>query len=584
MKYIIFFLLSLALSALLTPLVTIIAVRAGYIVEPRQDRWHTKPIPMLGGIAIALSCLVPALFAFGLSKTVLPLLIGAILIFFLGLADDLRGLSPQLKFLGQICITALLVSMGVVVEIIPYPVIAIPVTFLWIVGLTNSFNLLDNMDGLSAGVAAICALSLFSFSLGANDDPVALFAIILAGSCIGFLFYNFNPARIFMGDCGSMFLGFTLAATALVGTWQHASGLAVILFVPLLIVGIPIFDTAYVTFMRKVKGQPISQGGKDHVSHRLVAMGLSERKAVLLLYCLSAIFGLAAFFYNRIDPLVLGVCATLLIIGLFYFGLYLVQTEKIQLQKAAWASKPLRVSIRSFIELSIDLLLISVAYFAAYLLRFEGEMSPSRVASFVETLPILVVVKISMFYYFGLYRTIWRHVGVRDFINIVKAVFSSSLLIIGIIVMYARFQYFSRAVFVVDALLTLFFISGARFSLKILKEYLEGLPVSGKRVLIVGAGDGGELALREIRNNPVLKHHIVGFIDDDPLKRKRRIHGVLVLGGVDDLGQVSKKTGAQEVIIAIPSASEGCIKRVVQICEKLDLTWETFSPSGRALH
>ncbi len=587
MTYLAFFSLSVLLSAALTPAVKLIAIKTGRVVQPRTDRWHTKPTPLLGGIAIVVSFTVGYLLACGLHKPTLPILAGGLLIFLLGLADDLWHLSPQVKLVGQICVAALLISLGIVVKIIPYPVLAVPVTFLWIVGLTNSFNLLDNMDGLSAGTAAICALALFCFSLSINNHSVALIAILLAGSCIGFLFYNFNPASIFMGDCGSMFLGLTLAATAIAGTLRHASGLLVAVFIPLLALGIPIFDTLLVTFLRKLRGQPISQGGRDHVSHRLVTMGLSEKKTVLILYVLSALFGLGALFYNRINPLALAVCSILVVIGLFYFGVFLGQSDvppagagqqSVNASRQNGMIKTLLPNIQKFIELFIDLVLIVVAYFSAYLIRFEGVIPSSDMKHFVETLPILIVIKVIVFSYFGLYRTIWRHVGIRDFVNILKAVLVSSVMIITVILMYARFKYYSRAVFVVDALFTLFLIGGARFSLKIFKEYLGSLPGTGTKVLIAGAGDGGELALREIRNNPALKYRIVGFIDDDPFKRNRNIHGVAVLGSVAEIGEVAKKTGAEEVIIAIPSASEETLQRIAGICGQSSLKSGTFFP------
>jgi FlaA1/EpsC-like NDP-sugar epimerase len=150
--------------------------------------------------------------------------------------------------------------------------------------------------------------------------------------------------------------------------------------------------------------------------------------------------------------------------------------------------------------------------------------------------------------------------------------------------MYARFKYFSRAVFVVDALLTILLIGGARFSLRIFREYLGTLPATSKKVLIVGAGDGGELALKEIRNNVALKYHIVGFVDDDPFKRNRKIHGVSVLGSVEQLANVSRKTGAEEVIIAIPSATQETLQRIVQLCEQSQLKWESFFPANKTLH
>jgi UDP-GlcNAc:undecaprenyl-phosphate GlcNAc-1-phosphate transferase len=219
---------------------------------------------------------------------------------------------------------------------------------------------------------------------------------------------------------------------------------------------------------------------------------------------------------------------------------------------------------------------VVVSYFAAYLIRFEGGLSEAQLSHFIQTVPIVVVIKISVFYYFGLYQTVWRHVGVRDFINIIKSVFVSSLIIIVIILMYARFQYFSRSLFVIDAMLSLLLISGAHFSLRILREYLESQPLGEKRVLLIGAGDAGEMALREIRNNPAMKYHVVGFLDDDPFKQKRRIHGVQVLGRTEDIGEVSQKTGAQEALIAIPSASGDSLERIIRVCEQHNVSCRKF--------
>ncbi len=589
MTYCFFFCLALLLSVVLTPLVKVFAVKTGNVVQPRHDRWHKKPTPLLGGIAIFISFSVSYILALGIDRKTAPVLIGGLLIFLLGLADDLKRLNPQVKLIGQITVAAILISLDVVAKIIPYPVIAIPLTFLWIVGLTNSFNLLDNMDGLSAGTAAICSLALCAFSFTSGDTAGALCSLILAGACAGFLFYNFSPARIFMGDCGSMFLGCTLATIAIIGTVRHVSGLFVAVLIPLFILGIPIFDTVFVTFFRTLRGQPISQGGRDHVSHRLVSMGLSERTAVLILYGISALFGTAALLYHWINPFVILICLVLGIIGLFYFGVYLGQPDWRAMQHAVAALRQhnqvrsLAPTLQKFFELFIDLILIVIAYFAAYLIRYEGAMTRPLMSQFVQTLPIVIVVKIIVFAYFGLYQTIWRHVGIRDFINILKGVGASAVIIVTIILMYARFTYFSRALFVVDALLTLFFISAARFSLRILREYLESLPATSRKVLIAGAGDGGELALREIRNNPAFKYQVMGFVDDDPFKRNRRIHGVAVLGSIDEIAALAKKTGAEEVIIAIRSSSEETVTRIIGICERAGLKWDTFFSAEKAL-
>ncbi len=582
MKYLLFFIISMALSALITPLVRLTALKAGCVNEPRRDRWHTKSTPVLGGIAIFLSFVTLFLYNYGFSEKTLPILIGGCFIFLLGLADDLRGLTPQVKFIGQIAVTALLISMGTVVEIIPWPVVSYPLTFFWIVGLTNAFNLIDNMDGLSAGIAAISSSALFIFSFPNGNDPVTLLSIVLAGSCIGFLFYNFNPARIFMGDCGSMFLGFMLASLSVSGTWKHASSLFVTFLVPVLILGIPIIDTAFVTLMRRIKGTPISQGGRDHLSHRLVALGFSEKKTVLILYTISAVAGLGALFFSEINPFAFGAVALVFLIGLFYFCVFLGYSEgkNSDANQAAYTPgrqvKALLVNSQRFMEIFVDLVLVVVSYFAAYLIRFEGGVPELQRSYFINTLPIVVVVKISVFYFFGLYQTVWRHVSVRDFINILKSVLISSLIIVFIILMYARFQYFSRTVFVVDAMLSLLLISGAHFSLRIFREYLESQPVGRSRVLLIGAGDAGEMALREIRNNPAMKFNVVGFLDDDPFKQKRRIHGVQVLGKIEDIGTVSDRTGATEAFVAIASVPGDRLERIFDVCGQNNVLCRRF--------
>lgn len=579
MKYLLTLAAATALSALLTPLVRLAALRAGAVVAPRKDRWHRQSTPVLGGVAMCATFVAMHLFTVGLSREYLPLLSCSIMIFLLGLYDDLKGLTPQAKFIGQIVIAALLISMGTMVHIIPWPVVAYPLTFLWVVGLTNAFNLIDNIDGLSAGIAAISAAAFCIFSLP-EGGAVGLLSLALAGSCIGFLFYNFNPARIFMGDCGSMFLGFTLAALSLSGTWRHASSLFVTLLAPVLILGIPIFDTAFVTITRKLRGQPVSQGGKDHMSHRLVRLGFSEKKTVIILYVISAVCALAVLFFNKINPVAFVAVAFVFSIALFYFCVYLGYSGAgpgAESNGAGRQVKALQVNLQRFIEIFIDLALIAASYYLAYLIRFESGLPGLQLSYFMKTLPVVITVKIALFYYFGLYQTIWRHVGVRDFVNILKAVFVSSLVIVALILMYARFEFFSRTVFVIDAMLCLLLVSGAHFSLRILREYLESQPRVGRRVLLIGAGDAGEMALREIRNNPGLKFHVAGFLDDDPFKQKRKIHDVTVMGAITDIGAVSEKTGVREALITIPSLSGEGLERIVALCDRHGIACRRFN-------
>jgi len=581
MKYFLVLTSAIAVSAILTPLVRRLALQCGAIVQPRGDRWHRSPTPVLGGIAFVCAYTAVHLLLVGLDHQYRWLLVGGLLMSGLGLYDDLRGLAPQAKFIGQIIIAGILIGSGTMVEIVPWPVIAYPLSFLWLVGLTNAFNLIDNIDGLSAGIAAISASALSLFSLDGGNSSVGMLSLGLAGASIGFLFYNFNPARIFMGDCGSMFLGFMLAGLSLSGTWRHASSLFVTLLAPVLILSIPIFDTAFVTVTRKLRGQPVSQGGRDHLSHRLVLLGFSEKKTVLILYGLSAVCALGALFFNAVSPLVFAAVAFLFCVGLFYFCVYLgsahaARTADIQQEYTGKQAHALRVNAQRFIEIFIDLALIAIAYFLAYVIRFESGLPGLQLTYFISTLPLVMVVKITLFYCFGLYQTIWRHVGVRDFINILKAVVLSTLIIMALILMYTRFEFFSRTVFVIDAMLCLLLVSGAHFSLRVLREYLESQPRDNRRVLLIGAGDAGEMALREIRNNPGLKFQVAGFVDDDPFKRNRKIHGVKVLGTVADIAAVVEKTRAREAFVTISALPTDDLARISQACREAGIECKWF--------
>lgn len=581
MKYFLVLASAIGLSALLTPLVRLVALRSGAVVQPRGDRWHRKPTPVLGGAAIFATYMIVHLAAVGLDPQYFALFGCALAVFCLGLYDDLRGLSPQTKFICQIAVAGLLIATGTMVKIVPWPVVAYPLSFLWLVGMTNAFNLIDNIDGLSAGIAAISGIALCLFSTGSGDGAVGLLSIGLAGACIGFLFYNFNPARIFMGDCGSMFLGFMLGALSLSGTWRHASSLFVTMLAPVLILSIPIFDTAFVTITRTLRGQPVSQGGRDHLSHRLVLLGFSEKKTVLILYGLSALCALGALFFNKISPLVFATVAFLFCMGLFYFCVYLgiaraASSPEIRKMQAERRAYTLRSHAQRFLEIFVDLALVAVSYFLAYVIRFESDLPGLQLTYFITTLPLVMVVKIVIFYWCGLYQTIWRHVGVRDFVNILKAILISSALIVAAVFMAARFEFFSRSVFVIDAMLCLLLVSGAHFSLRILREYLETQPRQSRRVLLIGAGDAGEMALREIRNNPTLKFQVAGFLDDDPFKHNRKIHDVKVLGPISDIAACAEKTGAREALITISALPPEALERIRTLCREAGVACSMF--------
>jgi UDP-GlcNAc:undecaprenyl-phosphate GlcNAc-1-phosphate transferase len=284
-----------------TPLARRIALRLGIIDRPDARKIHVDPIPLLGGVAI-YGAFIVALVLFGNRfrlNELISILVGASLMSFLGVWDDRRGLSPLLKLFGQFLAASILVVSGVYIGTFPWEALNIAVTLGWVVVITNAMNLLDNMDGLSGGVGAVAAI--FFLLLAAMNDQylVGALSAALVGACFGFLIYNFNPASIFMGDAGSLFLGFVLAAVAI--KLRFPEGIEIVTWmVPVLILGLPLFDTTLVIISRlRRQLNPLTTPGKDHVSHRLVAMGYTRREAVLICYLICAGLGVVALFVTQ---------------------------------------------------------------------------------------------------------------------------------------------------------------------------------------------------------------------------------------------------------------------------------------------
>lgn len=295
-----------AISFAATPVVKAFAQKVGAMDVPGENRRiHDHPIPRLGGLAIFLGFLLSVvLFARPLDRQIQGVLLGAILIVVVGAIDDLISLKAGIKFVAQIVAASIAVLHGVVIEVLMNPfvfmeaehivlgVFAIPVTIIWIVAITNSVNLIDGLDGLAVGVSTISSVTLLVISLLVSDVTVAVVMAALAGACIGFMPYNLNPAKIFMGDTGALLLGYVLATMSVIGLFKFY---AVVSFaVPLLALAIPLSDTIFAVFRRLFKGQNPMKPDRGHFHHRLLDMGLSQKHAVSILYLLSAIFGFAA--------------------------------------------------------------------------------------------------------------------------------------------------------------------------------------------------------------------------------------------------------------------------------------------------
>jgi len=565
----------------LTPIVRIFALKSGLISQPRIDRWHKKPTAILGGISIYLACVIPAFFLLGINRNMIGMLSGATFLFIVGLIDDKVHLPPYTKLFTQIIAGCIAILFGVILGLPVNNLLVILLTLLWIVGVTNSFNLLDNIDGLAGGTAAICSLMLFFSSLIFSNNSLGSFALILSGAVLGFLPYNFNPAKIFMGDSGSMFLGYCLAVISITGTIRHMSHLLITMIIPVFILSVPIFDTIFVMIGRALQGRSIFEGGKDHTSHRLVTLGLSPRRTVLLMYALSIIFGSIALLYSRLNWFIISVMAFLGVVILLFFGLFLSEatSRKDSHQKRNHHENNktiLNTALlhkRRLMEVSLDLVFICIAYYSAYFLRFEGVLLNSNLFLIKESLIWIILIKMSVFFAFGLYRGVWRYIGVSDILTVFKVVSLGSVSSILFITFIFRFKDYSRAVFFIDWILLLFLIAGERILFRILGEFFSRARSEGNNVLVFGAGDTGEMVIREIKRNKELNYNPIGFIDDDLVKIGDKIHGITVLGSRDKIGDLVREHNIKEVLVAIPSIDSRDFSEIAKICRDCGVTY-----------
>lgn len=545
-----------AFGLVLTYLVRAAALRLGVVAAPRKDRWHQKPTALMGGVAIYLAFLAGlAIFAPSLDQA-WAVLLPASLLFLTGAVDDRIQLKPYIKLAMQIIASAMTVSAGLDLQWTRYGAINNIITIFWLVGITNAVNLLDNMDGLAGGISLISCLFLtITFGLNGQIEE-AFLPLALAGAIAGFLVFNLKPASIFMGDCGSMFIGFVLGGTALLSDAGRMRNLLGVMLTPALILMIPIFDTCFVAIRRKLHGRAVSQGGRDHTSHHLVALGMSEGRAVLTLYGIAMISGTLALLVRELSvgaglALITGFALVVVFLGL-YLGKVRVYEEGEKpsgILVDVWGNFSHR---RRVIEILLDTFLMVFAYSVAYLLRFDGEIPGEQAEIFIKTLPIIVAIQIFLFLVGGVYRGLWRYTGIDDLVTIARSVLISAAFSgVSILAMY-KMHGPSRAVLVLNGLILFLFISASRLSFRLLAILISGAKTvdpNARPVVIYGAGDGGEILVRELLNNPDYSYHPVGFIDDDEQKKGKILRGCRIFSS-SELPDLINSHGVQDVLIS----------------------------------
>ena len=533
---------------------------------------------MLGGIGLFAGILAGfgiavAVDAAPASRELLAIIGGCGILFLAGLLDDLFSLGPLVKLAAQHGAAGLVIGNGLTISgLISNDFLAGTVALIWLVGMTNAFNLLDNMDGLAATLAGIAAtfFAIDALTVHENDAVLAL-SLALAFACAGFLPFNLRPRRaaaVFMGDSGSQVLGFALAALGLTASWKVAGTTVATLLLPVLVLAVPILDTTLVTIVRLLDGRPVYQGGRDHASHRLVYHGLSERRAVVLLAVISAALGTTSLFYAVLDNAwvtLIGVLLTFALLVQFASVLSDVERAPGLVRERGWL-RTFVVNPRRLIESFVDFALITAAFAAAYYLRLQGGGSDYERHIFLVSLAVLLAVRYAAFIPFGLYRGVWRYAGARDAGSIVAAVVLSEVIAYLILDATQAWGSFPRGIFIIDALICTVLVGASRFWERAFVRAVSSFTGRGdrRRTLIVGAGRGGRSLLRELRETP--GEQVVGFVDDDRRLARRRLQGVPVLGGTADIGRILSRARPDTVLVTIPDAPRERLDRVIDAC------------------
>lgn len=576
LRYVLAVAFAFGTAALLTPLVRALARRWGFVARPKSDRWHTTPTALMGGVAIFLAVMTAELLFVRLTPEAFAVLGSSAFLFLIGLVDDLYNLKPYQKLAGQVLAAVPVVASGLVLPWTGIPPLNAAITLLWLVGITNALNLLDNMDGLAAGIAAIGCATLGFHSYATGQTELVVMLAIFGAALLGFLVYNTNPASIFMGDCGSLFIGFFLAGTALLSPSSGRSrSFLPVLAVPVLTLFVPIFDTTLVMILRKLVGRPVSQGGRDHTSHRLVALGLSERTAVLMLYGLAALSGGLAILVHDLDidvslAVIVGFTIVLTIVGYHLARVRVYDQDEMNLVR----DRPLVSFIvnlsykRRLFEILLDVLLIGLAYHTAFVIVNGSIASTGAWERLLPVIALLIAVKLPILMALGVYRGLWRYVSLDDLVTYSKAVVTASVASMLTLIVFHGMSGLSRAVVILDGLLLLVFLAGSRLSFRLFRLMIPA-PTrgDGRRVLIFGAGDAGVLLAREFLNNPSLGRIPIGFADDDPHKQGSVIHGLRVYDGMSSLTAVCLNHRVEEIVISTTTIPEPRLRKLISECQ-----------------
>ncbi len=601
--YAIIFILALAGALIATYQTRRIATRRKIGTFPDARMVHTGFIPHMGGVGIYAGFLIGT----GLALVLFPglrvpliqnyggIFIAATLIFLLGAYDDLYGLNAPKKFLGQFLAATIVILFGCKIQIIHNPfgadidlgILALPVTFLWLVGITNAVNLLDGLDGLAGGVSLIVTATILVFALQFHDAPTILIGVSLMAGILGFLRYNYHPASIFMGDTGSLFLGFIIAALSM-RAFEYQGG-SISILSPILALGVPIGDTSIAFFRRLNKGYHPFKPDKDHLHHRLIYLGLSHRQAVHTIYLISLIFGITAYSFSITgtfgSTLLLISMVIMSVIGLKRLGYLEAQKFKtiygdetvIRARKEIAPLSMRRLWHKTFVMLS-DIVMINLALYAAWLVRFKsGWIETSHLIPLSDFMfPGLVLLITSgwvlLFLLNDLYNLQWDISRFEQFRRVTKVISVGILLLFFITLDPGQPFSEGRIMLLVYGVILAALINLGRMLIIAIEKHYQVLEYAPHNTLLVGTTDKAKKLLRDITKNPHLLYNFQGYITKN--RQESVFYGLHSLGTYENLPEIIRTYGIEEIIIAINERSRDEILNIVAYAENMRVTFK----------
>lgn len=576
-----------AASFALTPLFRRVALAVGAVDRPDARKVHHEPVTRLGGLAVVMSvtavlgatCFglisggphLPHELCAGLGLGVLPILAVSIV-------DDVRRVKAVPKLLAHFLGAGIAVASGITLAptihlfglAIPLGIFALPLSFLWIVGLTNAFNLVDGLDGLSAGLALISAGSLAGVFLLAGQTAMASAALVLAGALVGFLPFNVYPAKIFLGDSGATAIGFCLAGFALRGGSTLSAGFAALL--PVIVLGLPVAE-AFTSIARRVSRRlsggtgGVMDADRNHIHHRLLALGISHRRAVHLLYAIGlalAVSGLASVLITTREAGLL--LLALLLAG--FVGIARLGYDEFAVIKNGLVLRFYDAPVlkRSLFVVFFDLATTSIAVYGAFGLKWDDWGLALHRREAFEMLAFLAPITVLVYWVLGLYRGSWRLASVDDFVRASQGVLAAT--VGGFVVdrLVSRHP-LPASIFVIAGLLALVTSNGARVSYRVLLSSRWRATNRGIPTVIYGAGLGGVATLRELLSNQAAGLRPIGFVDDDAEKSGRSVNGLPIFGTIDVLSETIDRNAVGAVVISSHKVPDARTVLAREICE-----------------